>query len=57
LQECIKLENNLRLTVDNMASKGLRAIFYQVTLKVEAGYKPSQTAETRMHYIICVRPA
>ncbi|NLF42741.1 MAG: hypothetical protein GX587_08600 [Bacteroidales bacterium] len=29
--------------VDNMASKGLRAISYQVIRKVEADYKPSHT--------------
>jgi len=28
-----------------MASKGLRAMSYQVTRKVEAGYKPSHTTE------------
>jgi len=32
--------------VGGMASKGLRAMSYQVTRKVEAGYKPSNTTET-----------
>jgi hypothetical protein len=36
-----------------MASKGLRAIFYQVTQKVEAGYNPSHTTETLIGYIVC----
>jgi len=43
------------LTGDNMASKGLRAISYQGTRKVEAGYKPSQTSETLIGYIVCWR--
>jgi hypothetical protein len=41
------------LTFDNMASKGLRAISYQGTRKVEAGYKPSHTSETLIGYIVC----
>jgi len=36
-----------------MASKGLRVISYQGTRKVEAGYKPSHTAETLNGYIVC----
>jgi hypothetical protein len=36
-----------------MASKGLREISYQGTRKVEAGYKPSQTSETLIGYIVC----
>ena len=36
-----------------MASKGLRAISYQGTRKVEAGYKPSHTTETLIGYIVC----
>jgi len=36
-----------------MASKGLRAITYQVTRKVEAGYNPSHTTETLIGYIVC----
>jgi len=36
-----------------MASKGLRAIFYQGTQKVEADYKHSQTTETLIGYIVC----
>jgi hypothetical protein len=36
-----------------MASKGLRAISYQVTHKVEAGYNPSQTFETLIGYTAC----
>jgi hypothetical protein len=39
--------------VDNMASKGLRAISYQGARKVEAGYKPSHTTETLIGYIVC----
>ena len=42
-----------RTTFDNMTSKGLRAIPYQVTQKIEAGYKPSHTTETRMHDTMC----
>jgi len=38
-----------------MASKGLRAITYQVTRKVEAGNKPSRTIETLIGYIVCWR--
>ena len=40
-------------TFDNMASKGFRAISYQITRKVEAGYKPSHTSETLIGYIVC----
>ena len=40
-------------TFDNMASKGLRAISYQVTRNVKAGYKPSHTSETLIGYIVC----
>jgi len=36
-----------------MASKGLRAIFYQGTRKVEAGYKPSHTTKTLIGYTAC----
>ncbi len=36
-----------------MASKGLRAIPYQVTRKVEAGYNPSHTTETLIGYTAC----
>jgi len=36
-----------------MASKGLRAISYQGTRKVEAGYRPSHTTETLIGYIVC----
>jgi hypothetical protein len=36
-----------------MASKGLRAILYQFTRKVEAGYKPSDITETLIDYIVC----
>ena len=36
-----------------MASKGLRAISYQVTRKVEAGYNPSHTTETLIGYTAC----
>jgi hypothetical protein len=39
-----------------MASKGLRAISYHGTQKVEAGYKPSQTTETLIGYIVCCVP-
>jgi hypothetical protein len=43
----------LLVTFDNMASMGLRAISYQVTRKVEAGYKPTHTTETHIGYIVC----
>jgi hypothetical protein len=33
-----------------MTSKGLRVISYQVTRKVEAGYKPLDTTETLIGY-------
>jgi len=36
-----------------MDSKGLRAIYYQGTQKVEAGYKSSHTSETLIGYIVC----
>jgi hypothetical protein len=36
--------------VGGMASKGLRAISYQVTRKVEAGYNPSHTTKTLIGY-------
>jgi hypothetical protein len=39
-----------------MASKGLRAISYQVTPKVEAGYNPSQTTKTLIGYTACYQP-
>jgi hypothetical protein len=37
-------------TVGGMDSKGLRAISYQGTRKVEAGYNLSQTTETLIGY-------
>jgi len=37
-----------------MDSKRLRAISYQVTLKVEAGYNPSHTYETLIGYTACI---
>jgi hypothetical protein len=40
-------------TVGGMASKGLRAISYQGTRKVEAGYNPSHTNETLIGYTAC----
>jgi len=40
-------------TVDNMASKGLRAISYQGTLKVEADNHLSHISETLIGYIVC----
>jgi hypothetical protein len=36
-----------------MASKGLRAISYQGTRNVEAGYEPSQTSEILIGYTAC----
>ena len=36
-----------------MASKGLRAIYYPVTRKLEAGYKPSHTSKTLIGYTAC----
>jgi len=36
-----------------MASKGVRAISYQGTRKIEAGYNPSHTTETLIGYIVC----
>jgi hypothetical protein len=41
------------INVGGMASKGLRAISYQGTRKVEAGYKPSHTTETLIGYTAC----
>jgi hypothetical protein len=38
-----------------MASKGLRAISYHGTRKVEAAYKCSHTTETLIGYIVCWR--
>ena len=43
----------LATNVGGMASKGLRAISYQVTRKVEAGYNPSHTTETLIGYTAC----
>jgi len=43
----------LPTTVDNMASKGLRAISYQDTRKVIADFCPSQTSETLMAFTLC----
>ena len=40
-----------------MASKGLRAISYQVTGKVEESYKHSHTTETLIGYSACYRAA
>jgi hypothetical protein len=40
-------------TVGGKDSKGLRAISYQGTRKVEAGYNPSQTTETLIGYTVC----
>jgi len=39
--------------VGGMASKGLRAISFQVARKVEAGYYPSHTTETLIGYTAC----
>jgi len=41
------------LTGGGMASKGVRAISYQVTQKVEAGYCASHTDETLIGYTAC----
>jgi len=49
LRFCLKMEAN----GGGMASKGLRAISYQVTRKVEAGYNPLHTAETLIGYTAC----
>ena len=43
--------------VGGMASKGLRAISYQATYKVKAGYNPSLTNESLIGYTACVCPA
>jgi len=40
LQEPRPVRSKLSHNVGGMASKGLRAITYQVTRKVEAGYNP-----------------
>lgn len=40
-----------------MASRGLRAISYQGTRKVEAGYNPSHTSETLIGHIVCYQLA
>ncbi len=36
-----------------MASKGFREIHFPVTQKPDAGYKPSQTPEPLIGYIVC----
>lgn len=36
-----------------MVCKGLRAIFYQGTRKVEAGYNPPHITETVIGYNVC----
>lgn len=38
------------MTVGGMASKGLRAISYHITGRVEAGYNPLHTTETLIGY-------
>jgi len=38
-----------------MANKGLRAISYHGTRKIEAGYKPLHTTEALIGYIECYR--
>jgi hypothetical protein len=43
------------LTDGGMASKGLRAIFCQITRKVGAGYNPPHTTETLIGYTACWR--
>jgi hypothetical protein len=43
----------LQPTVGGMASKGLRAISYQITGKAEAGCKPLHTSETLIGYTAC----
>jgi len=43
-------QGELALTFTHMASKGLRAISYQGTRKVEAGFNPSHTNETLIGY-------
>jgi len=40
-------------TDGGMASKGVRAIHYQVTPKFEAGYCASHTNETLIGYTVC----
>lgn len=43
----------LRLTVYGIASKGLRAISYQVTRKIEAGYNPPNNSQTLIRHTVC----
>jgi hypothetical protein len=43
----------LHTTDGGMTSKGLRAIFCQVTRKVEAGYNFTHTTETLIGYTVC----
>ncbi len=43
----------LPTTVGGMASKGVRAITFQVATNAEAGYKPSNTTETLIGYRAC----
>jgi len=50
-QSLVKMKHN----GGGMASKGVRAISYQVTRKVEAGYNPSHTTETLIGYTACWR--
>jgi hypothetical protein len=40
-----------------MSSKGVQAISYQGTQKVEVGHKPSHTSETLIGYTVCSRLA
>lgn len=47
------MSHALTITFDNIASKGLRVNHCQVTRKVEAGYKPSNTTEPLIGYIVC----
>lgn len=43
------------VNVDTLSSDRLRAISYQGTRNVEAGYKASHTTETHIGYIVCYR--
>lgn len=43
----------LPLTVDAMASKGLRANNLSSYTEIDAGYNPSKTTETLINYTAC----
>src|SRR5690554_3942318 len=50
---CLNVVLQCPVTDGGMASKGLRAISYQDTRKVEADYNPPHTTETLIGYTAC----